>query len=465
MGGGITGLAAAHHLEELNPDVEIDLFESDTRVGGVLQTEFSGGFLVEHSADMFTTRERAAIDLCERIGFADQLLETNRQHQRAFIAAGSKLVPVPRGLNLMTPSDLDAIRTTTLLSDDGKRRFLEEEKIPARTGDVDESLKAFAVRRFGKEAYEKIIQPLVGGIYTADPEKLSLQATLPQYHAMEKESVSIIAACRKAAGKGTSKEAKTSGARYNLFLAPRKGMGSLVEALANRLQRTSIRLDSRVTRVSCNVDGNIANWSLTSQGKVMGSYAAVIATSPASDVAGCLDSRYAGLKQRLSEIRTASSAIVIHGFDRKQVCHPLDGFGFVVPLSEQRKILASSFSSIKFSGRCPEADVLIRSFVGGGCQAELLEHPDDEINEMALKELQELIGVRQPSFSRLIRWNDSMPQYHLGHLTRVKQIEDEVNGIPGLELAGKWLRGVGIPACIESGENAATRCHDYLVSA
>lgn len=460
VGGGITGLSAAHRLTELDDDFQISVFESSSCWGGVLQTESVDGFLVEHSADMFTTIDPAALRLCQRLGLDDELIGTNSQFQRAFIAQNGELVPVPKGLNLMTPSDLEAIRQSPLLTEEGKKRFLKEESIPPRKERDDESLESFAVRRFGAEAYQKIIQPLVGGIYTADPKKLSLRATLPQYLEMEAKHGSVIAATRAKHASQTAASGNTSGARYNLFMAPSRGMASLIDAIQSRLNDVELSLQSRVSNLTQSSD---STWELQFESGDKRSFDAVILTCPARPLASILQQQAPGVAKLLSPFQYASSAIVIHGLERNSIGHALDGFGFVVPLSENRKILAGSFSSIKFKCRASEEHVLTRTFIGGGCQPELMAHSDQELGQMARGELHDLLnGIGKPLFEKVVRWENSMPQYHLGHLELVDALERETAKLGGVELAGKSYRGVGIPACIKSGEMAAERIAEYL---
>lgn len=462
VGGGITGLAAAHFLNSEKPGIEVDLIEAAPRVGGVLRTEQIGPFLVEHSADMFTTIDSAALDLCKKIGFDDQLIGTDSRFQRAFISQGNQLVPVPKGLNLMTPADLDSIRQTTLLSEEGKQRLLQEETIPPLPDNRDECLENFAIRRFGQEAYDKIIQPLVGGIYTADPKKLSLRATLPQYLEMEAQHGSIIAATKeKMSAQQTARKpgTETSGARYNLFMAPKMGMGSLITALKNSLSNTNIITNRRVDSLQKSESG----WQLSFDDGDHEAYDAALLTCPSDHAANLIRPIQSHLADLLDRVEYASSAVVVHGFDRSSISHPLDGFGFVVPMSEGRKILAGSFSSVKFAGRAPEDQVITRTFMGGGCQPELLKLGDERLTEIAREELGELLGITGPPlFEKLVWWNNAMPQYHLGHLDLVSDIESAVGEIPKLEIAGKSFRGVGIPACVRGGESGAQRIIESL---
>ena len=238
IGGGISGLAAAHRISELDPAAQITLFEATGRLGGVLHTVRRDGWLIERSADMFTTREPWALDLCRRIGIADELIETDARFRRAFVVRRGKLIPVPEGFTLMSPAKIWPILTTPILSPLGKLRLAWEYFTAARGDEADESLQSFVVRRFGREAFERLIQPLIGGIYTADPAKLSMQATLPQFVELERKFGSLIRGMRsrgsgfgvrasgadKASGRrqppgDVASSIPASGARYGQFLA------------------------------------------------------------------------------------------------------------------------------------------------------------------------------------------------------------------------------------------------------
>ena len=452
IGGGISGLAAAYRLIELDDLLQVTLFEASERVGGVLRTEQRDGFLVEHSADMFTTKDPWALDLCRRIGFEDQLIETNLEHRKAFIVHRGKLVDVPAGFSLMSPSRVWPILTTPLLSWQGKLRLGCEYFTKRRQDERDESLASFSRRRMGREVYERIIQPVVGGIYTADPEKLSMTATMPQFVQMEREYGSMIRGMKKADRENNARRA-ASGARYGLFLAPRNGMSSFVQAIVRRLPEGCIQLNSQVEKL--NRSGQ--RWQLSISGQQIDFDAVIIATH-AGRAAPIVESTSAELSGDLASIVHAGAAVVVLGFRRSQVEHPLNGFGFVVPLVEQRNILACSFSSVKFDGRAPDDSVLMRVFVGGACQSELAELPDHKLLPLVQQELEQLLGAKgDPMFSEIIRWRQTMPQYHVGHLELVERIEQRVEQLPYLALAGNAYRGVGIPFCIKSGEQAAER--------
>jgi len=452
IGGGISGLAAAHRLQESDADLDVQLFEAATRPGGVLQTEKHEDLLIERSADMFTTREPWALDLCRRIGFDDQLINTNEADRRAFVVRSGRLIPVPQGFALMSPTKLTAVLTTPLLSPLGKLRFLLEIFVRQRRETEDESLRDFSVRRFGKETFDRLIQPLVGGIYTADPEKLSMQAALSQFVAMESEHGSLIRAARK--GRGQQQKAAgelSSGARYGQFVAPREGMGSLITALLNKLERTRIHVESPVDQLVRREQ----QWCLTSKGNQQ-TFDAVIVALPACRAAPLLSEADAQLSQLLDRITYASAAVVVLAYHRAEIQRMVQGFGFVVPAAENRRILAGSFSSIKFPHRAPNDRLLARVFMGGALQSKLLEQDDAELTGIAVDELQDLLEIAgQPYFSKVIRWNHAMPQYHLGHQELVARIRECESQMEGFAITGNAYSGVGIPMCIGNGERAA----------
>jgi oxygen-dependent protoporphyrinogen oxidase len=490
VGGGITGLAAAHRVRELDPAAQVTLIEGSPRLGGVLHTETVNGFLVERGPDNFITNVPMAVDLCRALGLENELLPTSERHRRAFVVRRGRLIPVPDGFTLMTPRRLMPILTTPLLSPWGKLRLLFEFFIPPRKSEEDESLADFARRRLGREVFERLVEPLVAGIYTADAEELSVQAALPQFVEMEREHDGLLRAAWTAAKKAKEAEAKAAklreavatsgesppesalaspreaarseeprsegGARYGLFVALRHGMIQLVEALAHGLPPGAVRLNTRVERVAKHPAGGWGLW-LASQSQPLMVKRLILAT-PAYQTAKLLADFDAPLANELSEIPYAGSAVVNLGYRREQVAHPLDGFGFVVPSIERRPILAGSFSSVKYAGRAPEGHVLLRVFLGGAKHPSLVERSEADLRLIATNELAKLLGVSgEPIFCDVARWPRSMPQYHVGHLSRVSQIDRYLRPHFGLQLAGSYLRGVGIPQCIYSATRAAER--------
>ncbi|HEV3416993.1 MAG TPA: protoporphyrinogen oxidase [Pirellulales bacterium] len=456
IGGGIAGLAAAHRLLELDPLVRVTIYEASDRLGGSLHTVSRDGFLVEQGADSFITNVPWGVDLCRRIGLGDELIGTNPEERRAFVVRRGRLRPVPDGFVLMAPSRIWPVVTTPILSPLGKLRLAWEYFIPPRASDGDESLASFVRRRLGREAFERLVQPLVAGIYTADPEKLSLAATLPRFQEMERLHGGLIRAALRgnsAPSDGPINHAvdqePASGARYALFVTPRGGLSSIVSAITARLPAGTVRLNTAVERIVR--DGN--RWRLSDV-----EFDAVIVAAPATIASRLLADVDGELATELSAIENAGAVVVSMAFDRQQIRHPLDGFGFVVPAIERRRILSASFSSVKFPGRAPADKALIRTFVGGACQRELVDLSDADLEQFVSEELGDLLGITgQPLWTMIARWSQSMPQYHLGHLDRVARIEARARALPGLALAGNAYRGVGIPQAIHSGEEGAAR--------
>lgn len=448
VGGGITGLAAAHRLIELAPLARVTLFDAAERLGGVLRTERHGGFLVELSADNFITNVPWAVDLCRRLGLSEELLPTAHLQRRALVVRGGRLLPIPEGFHLLSPGRAWPIVRSPLLSWAGKLRLLCEPCVRRRRDSSDESLASFARRRLGREAFERLIQPLVAGIYTADAERLSMAAALPRFVEMERMSGSLTRAARREASPRAGDH--SSGARYGLFVAPRDGMSSLVETLERRLSMAGVQRGPGVTRLFA-VNGK---WHILADTEE--EFDAAILALPAYSAGALVENVNHELAAELQAIPYAGSAIVALGYRREQLSRSLEGFGFVVPKTERRGILAASYSSSKFAGRADEAHVLIRVFLGGAEQPEQLDLDDRALVELATEELAALVGVEGgPELTRVSRWPRSMPQYHVGHVELVRRIERMAARWPTLALAGNAYHGVGIPNCIHSGEQAA----------
>jgi oxygen-dependent protoporphyrinogen oxidase len=468
VGGGISGLAAAHHLVELraqeNLACEITLLEQGARLGGVIRTEQREGFLLEGGPDSFISEKPEAIALAKRIGIASRLIETNEAHRRSFVVREGRLRAVPEGFHLLAPSRFWPFVTTDIFSWTGKARMALDLFLPRRAaanGSDDESLAQFVRRRFGREALERMAQPMVGGIYTADPERLSLRATMPRFLEMERQHRSLIRAMWKARRKGSAQDSRaTSGARYSLFLSVDTGMQALVDAIVSRLRDVSIKLGTRVESLA--FDHSRRQWNLRTNGDEMIVADAVCLALPAYASATLLRETDTQLAAELEAIPYASTATVNLAFKRADIPHPLDGFGFVVPVIERRATLACTFASVKFTGRAPAGHALLRAFVGGALQPEMFELDEDEIVNAVCNDLRELLGIeRPPVFAQVAKWPRSMAQYHLGHVERVRRITGLVGQHPGLKLAGNAFGGAGLPDCIRSGEQAAS---DILAS-
>jgi protoporphyrinogen/coproporphyrinogen III oxidase len=455
IGGGVSGLAAAHRAVELSRErgvpLELTLLEARDRLGGTIETERVDGFAVEAGPDSFLSEKPWALALCRRLGVEHRLIRTDDRFRKTFVWRGGRLHPLPDGFQLLAPTRFAPFVTSRLFSWPGKLRMALDLVKPRGTGD-DESLGAFVRRRLGAEALERVAQPLVAGIYTADPDDLSLAATMPRFLELERRERSIILAMWRAARRAP--QGATSGARWSLFVTFADGMSELVDALAGRLPPGAACLKQRVTAVS----RHDSRWRLVTSSGLPIDADAVIVASESHGAARLLRHVDPQLAALLDEIPYASSATVSLGYPRGAIPHPLDGFGFVVPRAEQRAILACTFSSVKYAGRAPADHVLLRCFLGGALDAATLEGDDATLAGRARADLRAALGVTtEPVLTRVWRHPASMPQYHLGHLARVEAIERRLAALPGLLVAGGAYRGVGIADCVRSGEAATER--------
>ncbi|MBN1394666.1 MAG: protoporphyrinogen oxidase [Pirellulales bacterium] len=459
IGGGIAGLAAAHRLTELDRKCSTTLFEAGPRAGGVLSTLHEDGFQVEQSADNFITTIPWGLELCRRLGLEDRLARTNPANRRTFVVRRGRMHPLPDGFLMMAPARLWPLAVTGILGPWGKIRAACEYFIPPRGDQSDESMAAFVRRRLGREAYERLVEPLVGAVYAADLEKLSVLATLPRFRDMEREHGSLIRAMRRAMH-GRANAGRESGARYGMFVTLRDGLSSLVEALVSRLPDNAMKLNCPVIRIERHAD----NWRVTSQPSVKADHTphrnfdAIILATPSHVTAKLLEPLDALLAERLASIAHSGTAVVSLGYDSNRIGHPLDGMGVVVPAVERSPILACSFSSRKYPHRAPAGKELLRVFVGGARRPELVDMNDDRLLSMVLDDVSRLLQIRGgPCFCRIARWPATMPQYRVGHRELVAEIESRAAAWPNLQLAGNAYRGVGIPDCIHGGKLAAER--------
>jgi protoporphyrinogen/coproporphyrinogen III oxidase len=462
IGGGISGLAATLKLHELAPGSQVTLFEAGQRLGGVLSTVERDGFQVEQSADNFITTVPWALELCQQLGLADQLVQTNSNCRRTFVVCRGRLCRLPDGFLMMAPTQMWPLAVTPILSLLGKVRAAMEYFIPPRKDDADESMAQFVRRRLGRETFDRLIEPLISSIYAADMEKLSVKATLSRFREMEKQHGSLIRAMRhqmkhRPNGKGES------GARYSMFVTLSQGLSKLVDAIVARLPAESIRLNTSIERIE-RVGNAWRVWPVA-RGQSTGNPAdegaalefdAVILAIPAYQAKNLLSKVDSQLAAELEQIEYSGTAIVSLGYKVQDVGHPLDGMGAVVPAVENSPILACSFSSQKYPHRAPEGRTLLRVFVGGARRPELAEMPGNELLPLVLEHLRPLLRIRgEPVFCDIANWPRTMPQYHVGHLERVARIEGRLALLPGLKMAGSAFRGVGVPDCINSGQRAA----------
>lgn len=447
VGAGLSGLAAAYRLRELSPDVSVSVLEAGVRAGGWVGTDARDGYLIERGADGFLDEKPAARNLARRLGIEDRLVGTEPSPLGSSIVHEGKLTPIPEGFSIMSPTKIRSVLASPLLSARGKARLLLEPFVP-RGDREDESLASFVRRRFGSEALERLAQPLAGGIYGADPEMLSLRATMPRFLLEEEATGSVLLGLRK---KARAKGVVAKGARYQLFQSFDRGMQVLVDALEAAIP--AIRYGCAVRAVGRSERG----LEVRTDAGAIAADAVVLAVN--ARVASRIVQDDA-LANALGDIPHGSAATVALAYPRAVVPAAVEGYGFVVPRREGRASIAATYLSRKWPQRAPAGGDLLRVFLGGPTSPDLLTASDDALVEAARSELAALVGLAAtiaPSFAIVNRAPHAMPQYLVGHLHRARGIDDLVRRIPGLAIAGNSLTGVGIPDAIASGERAAER--------
>ena len=459
VGGGITGLAACYRLrrEAAQRDISLDvtLLEATERVGGVIHTEHRDGFLLEHGPDAFLSTKPAAKALCEELGIANQFIGTNPKVRRSFVIRNGELHPVPEGFYMMAPGSFKPFLKSPLFSWRGKLRMAMELFIPRRGRDTDEAVAHFVRRRLGTEAFTRIAQPMIGGIYTSDAENLSLKATFPRFLEMENAHGSIIKALRARKKQAAQTSQDTSGPRYSLFLSFKSGMQTLVDTLTEAVS-DCIRLGASVERIQ---HTSSAGWNVSlANGETLNAELLCIAL-PALQAGALIQNVSMPLATQISEIPYASSATVNLAFRRTDVAHPLDGMGFVVPATENLSLIGCSFSSVKFQDRAPTEHVLLRAFIGEPKS----KKSESELIEMCQTDLAPILGIKSdPLFAVVSKHPQAMAQYQVGHQEVVGSVERLAGELPDFAVAGNGYHGVGIPDCIRSGEMAAISLLDAL---
>jgi protoporphyrinogen/coproporphyrinogen III oxidase len=466
IGGGIAGLATAYALQDrahiAGIPLTCTLIEARERLGGVILTERIDGFVIEAGPDSLLTQKPWGLELCRSLGIGDRLIGTNDQQRKVYILWDGRLHPLPEGLMLIVPTRLGPLLRNQLLSWPGKIRMGLEFFLPPRRSNGDESLAGFVRRRLGREAQEKIADPLLAGIYAGSSHDMSLLATFPRLRELEVTHGGLIRgmlAQRRAIRRESSIDTQRT---PTLFMAPQGGMAEIVEALSRRLDQTAVRLGETVHRVVPHGDGYAVHLerAMTLQAE------AVVFATPAHLTARMVEGFHPRLAAALRAIPYVSSATISLAYRRGDVPHPLDGFGFLVGKREAHRIMAASWTSTKFSHRAPADHVLIRSFIGGASHEDLVWRDDAALIQLVREALGAILGItKAPLLARVYRWERANPQYLVGHLERVDAMEQMLAPYPGLFLTGSAYRGVGVPDCIQQGTQTAARIMAALTTA
>ena len=461
IGGGIAGLSAAWHLQKAG--VDYVLLEQDARWGGKIRTDVITGygdapFIVEGGPDSFITQKPWGAALARELGLGETLIGANEQLKQTYVLNKGKATPLPDGVLMIVPTKFKPFIFSPLISPWGKLRMGMDLFIPRRMDDGDETLAEFVRRRLGNEALDKIAEPLMSGIYNAEADKQSVLATFPRFRELEQRYGSLtrgMLASQRA--RQQNAVASPNGKPTSFFITPKAGVAAMVDALQAQLTG-DLRLGVGAVALAPIAGGYRLH--LTDGADLDASQ--VILATPAFVTAGLLRPLAPEAAELLDSIRYVSTGTISLAYRSAEAPNPLKGYGLVIPMSERRPLNAVTLNSVKFAHRAPEGYLLLRAFFGGSRSPQSMELDDGALLATVRRELDALLGIAaEPIFHRIYRWRYSNPQYDVGHLERVAAIERSLP--PGIHVAGSAYRGVGIPDCVKSAQDAvarvATGCH------
>ena len=449
IGGGITGLSAAYELHRRG--TPFILLERANRLGGVIQTEFTEGFTIDGGPDSLLTHKPAALDLCSELGLRERLIST-LPPRTAYICRDGQLHPLPKASVLGIPTRLKSLATMPVLSVSGKLRMAMDLMRTGKPHARDESIGSFFRRRFGQESVAYIAEPLLAGIHAGDVERLSMQALFPTLVDAERRHGSVITGLH-------FRQRSNRPSQGGLFRSLVGGIGQLTSTIVDTLSTSTVQTNSEVTQITGGAPFRV---HLVSGETISANQ--VILTTPAyltEQLISALDPTLAHICGTLPYTSTATVAL---SYPRTSVSHTLEGTGFVVPRVEQGlSLMAASWVSSKWPHRVPSGQILLKGFLGGPRQPDILEQNDQELVSIAHRDLSQLLGIStKPAVTRVFRWPRLNPQHEVGHLDKISAIDARLPNIPGLHIVGAGFRGVGIPDCVSHGRAAGASAAELL---
>ncbi len=470
VGGGISGLAAAHALLEKAAAADTRprciVLESGPSWGGKIVTRQVGEFVTEAGPDSFLSQKPAGIQLCSKLGLSERLINTNETDKKAFVLKGGRLHELPEGLLSFVPKQLGPFLRSGLLSWAGMARMGLDLVVPRGPSEGDQTVAEFLRRRFGAQAYTRVLEPLMAGIYAGDAEQMSLRATFPAFFDLEQRYGSVIRGMMR--NRREASLVPTGGAKRTMFVSLRNGLGELIKTLTTQLAEEGVELclmrSVDAVRVRSHQPGRWMYDLILGDGSALAADAVVLATPAyvSAELLRPLSPMAAGL---LDMIPYTSTATISLAYPVEGVKGKVEGFGFIVPRIEGRDLIAATWTSLKWPYRAPIDRVLLRCYAGGVGREAILELDDEQLVSKVRAELSSLCGIRAvPEFVEVNRWPRAMPQYTRGHLERLTQLDAAVSRYGGLVLTGAGFRGVGIPDCVREATLAAGRVMDYLSS-
>jgi oxygen-dependent protoporphyrinogen oxidase len=455
VGGGISGVAAAYQLAQQGAD--FTLFEASPRLGGIVETVRRDGFVIECGPDSWVTEKPWARELAIELGLESEIIPSNDQWRRTYLLEGDRLVPMPDGMRMMVPTQWEPVLNSPLFSEQARQAFhreyrqAEELRHSALPEGVDESVANFVRRHFGEEVTRTIAGPLLAGVFGGSVEELSVRAVMPAFVKLEREHGSLIAALQQ----------KQKASSESVFTSLKTGLETLTERMAEKLPSNVVWLNHEVRSLT----RRSADWRVDASG-FTGSFDAVVLATPAH-VTRYLLSPLHGDFNPLLDMKATSAIVIAFAFsaERAKDLSIPEGFGYLVPerprqatTDSEPQLLACTFVNQKFAHRANEGAVLLRAFFGGDTATALLGSNDAKLRSLAHERLSQVLGpLPEPDNSLVRRWPLSLPQYAVGHLDRMAELDDLTSNFPGLQLVGNAYRGVGLPDLIRQGREAACR--------
>jgi oxygen-dependent protoporphyrinogen oxidase len=449
IGGGISGMSTAYYLQKAG--IASTIVESRPRLGGVIETVHVEGCTIEAGPDSFLSVKPAALDLIRDLGLADDVIGSNDHIRKTYVLKNGRLVALPDGLMMMVPTRILPLLGTSLLGWGTKLRMGLELLRAPRLKPGDQSVSEFVEEHYGPEAVDYLAEPLLSGIYGGNPRELSVTSVLPRFVELATQYGSLT--------RGVLAERAKAASRPNppppapLFRTLKGGLGQMTDAVARAIKGKVDVVQSRTAAV----ERTGAGYRIRVDDSWLECDRLVVATE-AHSAAEFLRPVDARLGELLGEVPYSSSMTVALGFDVAGFGRPPEGFGFLVPKKERRRLVACTWVGTKFSHRVPEGTIVARCFLGGREDAAVLDESDEAVIGAVSEELRRIAGVTaRPRFTRVFRWPRSMAQYSVGHPTRLAEIEARNAALPGLHLVGNAYQGIGIPDCIRMGRAAAEK--------
>ncbi len=459
LGAGISGLSTAYALEKLaeqeNLEIEVVVLERLDRTGGKVMSVKAEGFLCEWGPNGFLDNKPMTLDLCRALGVDANLLRSNDNARKRFIYAGGTLHRLPETAG--------AFFKSKLISWPGKMRLGCEMLITPNRGNDDETLADFARRRLGGEALERLIGPMVSGIFAGDPETMSLRSCFPRIYQLEQEYGGLIKAMvklgrKKRAERKAGQQVASAAGPGGILTSFSGGIQDLTDSLVEKL-KAEVRVGSGVERLEPKQDGFLLHLedATTVEAEL------VVSAVPAHALTAMLQQADAQAATLLAQIPYAPMNIVCFGYEREKIARDLAGFGYLIAKGEKRHTLGTLWDSSIFPNRAPRGQVLLRSMLGGATNPQAIELTEEEVKKRTMADLKQIMGIdAEPDFVKIFRHRRAIPQYIPGHGSRLAELDERLGQIPGLFLTGNAFFGVGINDCVNASNRIAQKMIDFV---